>query len=295
MNNTGNCNLYPFEIEEDGGQYASFSFMHEGSPLDDISCIVSLRAAGDMRFDAVCEKFIVGLGAADKKIFHCVQQHTRNVVSVTKSDACLINNTDGLITNSPDIGLFVTVADCLPVFLFDTLSGAFSVLHSGWKGTGIAENAVKLMSKIYQSKPENIAAVLGPCIRSCCYNVEQERAVLYQKEFGGNEKDAAAFLLNADTFPLGPVVQKKEFHDDIKDDIKWYIDMQAANAALLIKNGVRNIAYCVNCTFTDENFGSFRRQGAHDFTKMMALVVNCGGLSKNKKIKNQKINWSNYV
>jgi YfiH family protein len=273
MNNTGNCNLYPFEIEDDGRQYASFSFMHEGSPIDDISCIVSLRAAGDMRFDAVCEKFIVGLGAADKKIFHCVQRHTRNVVPVTKNDACLINNADGLIANSPDIGLFVTVADCLPVFLFDTLSGAFSVLHSGWKGTGIAENAVKLMVKIYQSNPEIIAAVLGPCIRSCCYNVDEERAVLYQKEFGGKEKDAPAFLLNAGTFPLGPVVQKKE----TRDDIKWYIDMQAANAALLVKNGVRNIAYCKNCTFTGENFGSFRRQGAQDFTKMMALAVNRGG------------------
>jgi YfiH family protein len=267
MDNAGNCNLYPFEIDGSGKQYASFSFAHEGRALDDISCIVSLRAAGDMRFDAICKKFIFGLGAADKKIFHCDQRHTRNVVSVTKNDACLINNADGLIANTPGIGLFATIADCLPVFLFDTLNGAFSVLHSGWKGTGIAENAVKLMVKIYQSKPENIAAVLGPCIRPCCYDVDEERAMLYQKEFGGKEKDAAAF-------PLGPVIQKKETHDDVK----WYIDMQAANAALLVKNGVRNIAYCLNCTFTDENFGSFRRQGARDFTKMMALAVSRGGI-----------------
>ncbi|MDR1363037.1 MAG: polyphenol oxidase family protein, partial [Spirochaetaceae bacterium] len=244
------------------GKSADFPFIYEGKALNDISCIISLRAAGNMGFDAVREKFLFEFGAADKKIFHCVQRHTRRVASVAKNDSCLIHDVDGLAANDSGIGLFVTIADCLPVFLFDTVSGAFSVLHSGWKGTGIAENAVKLLKEIYQSKPENIAAILGPCIHSCCYNVDEERALLYEKEFGGDEKNAA-------DFPLGAVVKKKE----INNYINWYIDMQAANAALLVKNGVRNIAYCLNCTFTDENFGSFRRQGADDFTKMMALAI----------------------
>jgi copper oxidase (laccase) domain-containing protein len=122
------------------------------------------------------------------------------------------------------------------------------------------------MAKLYQTKPENVAAVLGPCIQPCCYDVDGERAALYEKEFGGGETDGAEF-------PLGPVVKKS--------NDKFYINMQGANAALLLKNGVRNIAYCTNCTFTDENFGSFRREGT-GYTKMTALAVNLP-------------NWRNYA
>ncbi|MDR2097208.1 MAG: polyphenol oxidase family protein [Spirochaetaceae bacterium] len=256
MNKTEDCNLYPFSIDGAGKKYAVFPFIFDGKTLDEISCVITLRAAGSMHI--MYEKFFEELGIAGKKIFHCAQKHSREVMPVTKDDDDTPRAGDGLTAKGSDIGLFVSVSDCLPVFLFDTACGAFAVLHSGWKGTGIAENALRLMSKLYQTRPENIAAVLGPCIRSCCYDVEAERAALYGTEFGGGEKDGAAF-------PLGPAVRN--------NNGKWYIDMQAANAALLVKNGVRNIAYCTNCTFTDENFGSFRREGAANYTKMMALAV----------------------
>jgi YfiH family protein len=258
--------LYPFSIDGDRRRYAVFSFMYEGRPLDEISCVITLRAAGNMMLDMAYEKFFTELGIADKKIFHCAQTHSRVVEAVTKDSVNFPRKADGLISKGRDGGLFVSVADCLPVFLFDTAGGAFSVLHSGWKGTGIVENALKLMAKTYQTEPENIAAVLGPCIRSCCYNVDGDRAALYEQEFGGAKEPGA--------FPLGPVVRKKE------KDGETYIDMQAANAALLVKNGVRNIAYCTNCTFTDKNLGSFRREGAENYTKMIALAVNLSNRSE---------------
>lgn len=269
MNGIDRCNLYPFSIDGEGRRYAVFSFMYDGRPLDEISCIITLRAAGNMMPDMAYKKLFAELGIADKKFFHCAQTHSRTVEAVTKDETGLPRSADGLTTIGGDTGLFVSVADCLPVFLFDTVSGAFSVLHSGWKGTGIAENALGLMAKTYQTEPENVAAVLGPCIRSCCYDVDEGRAALYEQEFGGGKKNGGAF-------PLGPVTRKKEKGGKVK----WYIDMQAANAALLVKNGVRNIAYCTNCTFTDENFGSFRRQGAQDYTKMMAIAVNLSNRSK---------------
>jgi YfiH family protein len=263
MNSINSCNLYQFSISGARRRYAVFPFMYDDRPLDEISCMVTLLAAGNMMQDAAYEKFFEELRLTGKKFFHCAQTHSRIVEAITKDDACLTRKADGLVAKGRDIGLFVSVADCLPVYLFDTSSGAFSVLHSGWKGTGIVENALKLMAKTYQTEPKNVAAVLGPCIRSCCYNVERERGVLYERVFGGAKKDGGAF-------PLGPVVQKRKSGGETK----WYIDMQAANAALLVKNGVRNIAYCTNCTFTDENLGSFRRQGADNYTKMIALAVN---------------------
>ncbi|MDR1256257.1 MAG: peptidoglycan editing factor PgeF [Spirochaetaceae bacterium] len=261
MNNSDSYNLYPFKAGHGVKKYAVFSFVYDGRPLDRISCVITLRGAGDMRHEAARKKVFCELGATDKKIFYGEQTHSRNVAVVTKNDSAPLPDTDGLVTTDFDTGLYVTTADCLSVFLYDVAGGAFAALHSGWKGTGIAANALRLMIKTFGAKPKNIAAVLGPCIRACCYNVDEERAALYEKEFGGAEDGAA--------FPLGPVVKKKE----TASGTEHYIDMQAANAALLVKNNVRNIAYCTDCTFTDERFGSYRRQGAQNFTKMMALAV----------------------
>ncbi|MDR0663165.1 MAG: polyphenol oxidase family protein [Spirochaetaceae bacterium] len=259
MNGAETCNLYPFKIDGEGKKYAVFPFMYDGKEFHEISCLITLRAAGSQLISIVRERLFAELGIADKKFFHCSQNHTRDVVAAAQDDEETYLKGDGLVAKGRDIGLYVIVADCLPVYLFDTASGAFSVSHSGWEGTGISVNALRLMTKTYQTKPENVAAVLGPCIRSCCYDVDEERAVQYEKEFGGGEKDKAEF-------PLGPVVRK--------DNAEWYIDMQAANASLLYKNGVKHIAYCTNCTFTDENFGSFRRQVPHgDYTKMLAIAT----------------------
>jgi YfiH family protein len=259
MNTGGSCNLYPFKIEGALRKYAVFSFIFDGKAVDEISCVITLRAAGNMENERERGEIFSRLGIAGKKLFHCAQTHSRNAAVVAENDADTLHAADGLVTGSGGAGLYVFVADCLPVFLFDTLNGAFSVLHSGWKGTGIVENALRLMEKSYGTRPENVSAVLGPCIRSCCYNVGEERALLYEKEFGG---------AGTAEFPLGPAVQKKESGDGTK----WYIDMQAANAALLVKNNVYNISYCINCTFMDEYLGSYRRQGAN-FTKMMALAA----------------------
>jgi copper oxidase (laccase) domain-containing protein len=58
---------------------------------------------------------------------------------------------------------------------------------------------------------------------------------------------------------LGPVVKRGA------------LDLQAANVRMLVNAGVRHIALCRDCTFTDERLGSFRREGP-SYTAMAALV-----------------------
>jgi YfiH family protein len=154
-----------------------------------------------------------------------------------------------------DDGIFlaVTVADCLPVYLADRVTGSFALLHSGWKGTGIAERALALMSSMWGTAPENVAAVLGPCIGAASYRVNEERAAAFRSEFGGE----------GGFYPLGPVC--------IQRGSDWYIDLKAANARILANAGIRDIAWCKNDTFTDDNLGSFRREGAN-FTRMLAMI-----------------------
>jgi YfiH family protein len=151
----------------------------------------------------------------------------------------------------------VTVADCLPVFLYDTGSGAFGLLHSGWRGTGIVLSALALMKERWHTRPEALAAVLGPCIGVCCYQVDGERAAAFEGEFGGGGP-----------YPLGPVTERRV---QAEGNPRRYLNLRAANARLLAAAGVRHIAVCGDCTFTDERLGSYRREG-RDYTRMAALT-----------------------
>jgi copper oxidase (laccase) domain-containing protein len=145
------------------------------------------------------------------------------------------------------------VADSLPVFLLDKEKGYWAALHSGWKGTGIVLKALEIM-KNAGTATEAIAAVLGPCIQSCCYCVDEERAKQFETKFGRPLPDD----------PMGPVTRRDESH--------WYINLQAANARLLSAAGVRHISYCTDCTFTDPGLGSFRREGGQSYTRMIAMA-----------------------
>jgi YfiH family protein len=152
-----------------------------------------------------------------------------------------------------ETALTVTVADCLPVFLYDTETEAYALLHSGWRGTGIVLAALALMAQRWGTRPSSVAALLGPCIRACCYNVDEARAAAFEAEFGGS----------AGEYPLGPVVRRKGGRPAL--------DLQAANARLLAGAGVRNLSYCVDCTFSDSRLGSFRREGPA-YTRMLAVL-----------------------
>ena len=282
--------LIPFTLII-GETYASFPFYFKGKPVVLIknnpapSCLISNRKAGDMIFrlsnqqppgtNKNREVFFSTLGIPAEKVYSLFQIHSRNVFlpgNLPGSKHALsiplvlpeifAQEGDGMVSFFSGLYLAVTVADCLPVFLLDTENGFFAVLHSGWKGTGIVTNALEIMKKA-GSRPEMISAVLGPCIQSCCYKVNEERAKNFELEFGlaSSKSDA----VDPDRFPLGPVIRS--------GSSGWYISLQAANARLLAAAGVQNIAYCTDCTFTDTRLGSFRREG-ESYTRMIAMAGN---------------------
>lgn len=248
-------------------RYAQFDFLPAGEGRMSVenrwglSCALSLRAAGEMGLDPDGSnpnrtRLFADLGVDARRVAARSQTHSKDVQAVESGNARLdaLPPGDGLATNDPSLVLSVTVADCLPVFLADAESGAFSLVHSGWKGTGIVLNALELMNARWSARPERISAVLGPCIRGCCYEVDAGRAAAFDAEFG-------AVCVGKE---LGPAVRR--------DGERFFIDLQAANAALLESAGVENIAVCRDCTFTDERLGSFRREGSGRFTRMAALL-----------------------
>jgi YfiH family protein len=226
-----------------------------------------------MRFDPEARVFnspareglFRSLGIAPKQVYSLHQVHSRDVYALgvpaneLPSPEAFARDGDGMVSFCREAFLAITVADCLPVFLLDTVRGYFAALHSGWRGTGIVLRAVEMM-KAADSDPAAMAAVLGPCIQGCCYRVDEERAAAFEAEFG----EASVLIPPGTAYPLGPL--------SIRREGGVFLSLQGANARLLAAAGIRHIAYCEDCTYTDETLGSYRREGAQGYTRMAAMA-----------------------
>lgn len=161
---------------------------------------------------------------------------------------------DGLITDDRCFVPVITVADCMPIWLYDPETGVFGVLHSGWKGTGIAGEAVRFAAKKFGARPENIRVIIGPHIEPCCYRVDNERADWFIREFG----EACV-------------------SDRTEDGSR--LSLTEANRTVLSRAGVlpEHILITGGCTSCFEENGehpyaSFRRQGPEKFAPMAAYI-----------------------
>jgi len=79
---------------------------------------------------------------------------------------------DGLWTDDPGLPVLALTADCLPIVLARANGErpALAVLHAGWRGllAGIAESGVNALGG------GAVAAIVGPGIGPCCYEVGPE-------------------------------------------------------------------------------------------------------------------------
>jgi YfiH family protein len=89
---------------------------------------------------------------------------------------------DGVWTDEPGRPLLVFTADCLPVALARANGGppAIAALHVGWRGllAGIVQTAAA------QLGGGELAAVIGPGIGPCCYEVGEEVAAPFRERYG---------------------------------------------------------------------------------------------------------------
>lgn len=98
---------------------------------------------------------------------------------VRVSEAGFAGEADALVTSEEALCLAVAVADCVPVALVG--EGSVGMVHSGWRGTlsGISGKAARHMGERSLR-----ASYIGPCIRRCCYEVSEDLAGRFAREFG---------------------------------------------------------------------------------------------------------------
>jgi YfiH family protein len=86
---------------------------------------------------------------------------------------------DGLWTDERRVPLLAMSADCLPIAVATTDGPPrLAVLHAGWRG--LADGVVEAGVNVLGVAPK--AAVIGPAIGPCCYDVGPEVAARYDAD-----------------------------------------------------------------------------------------------------------------
>jgi polyphenol oxidase len=92
---------------------------------------------------------------------------------------------DGLWTDEAQVPLLAISADCLPIAIVRSGSPrAIAVLHAGWRGLseGVVAAGVQALGS------GSLAAVIGPAIGPCCYEVGPEVSALFDDDLTVNGK-----------------------------------------------------------------------------------------------------------
>lgn len=155
---------------------------------------------GDKR-EAVEENFRRIAAAMDldyEKFVFSDQTHTTNIRKVTAEDAGKgivkqrdYHDVDGLVTNVPGLVLTTFYADCVPLYFVDPVHKAIGLSHSGWRATvqRMGRATVEAMELHYGSKPKDLICAIGPSICQDCYEVSEDVAEQFQKEFPNHKEE----------------------------------------------------------------------------------------------------------
>ena len=165
------------------------------------------------------------------------QTHTTNVLRVGLKEKGYgltkdrkYTDVDGLVTNECGVVLATFFADCVPLYFVDPAHKAIGLSHSGWRGTvnRMGKVTIEKMKKEFGSEAKDIICAIGPSICKNCYEISEEVADLFAREFIGHEDE---ILVN-------------------KGNGKYMLDLWKTNEIILREAGIflENIEITDKCT-----------------------------------------------
>lgn len=110
-----------------------------------------------------------------QRVVTVTQVHGAAVVAVRRDapTADTHGEADVLVSDSPDVGVAVRAADCVPLLMADRATGAVAAVHAGWRGTAAraAGAALTALAREFGTRPVDLVVAIGPSIGPCCYQV----------------------------------------------------------------------------------------------------------------------------
>jgi len=192
--------------------------------VDDIKEIVNSNRA----------LFFNELGLNEKIVSYQKQIHEDKINTVSSFGGC--GESDALITTKMNLGLAISSADCPAIFIYDPKEKVIAAVHSGWRGTEkkILRKTIQKLKTDFNSDPSNLICYIGPSISQRNYEVKDDVATKFDKEFVYINKN------------------------------KFYLNVSGANYKMLIEEGVKrtNMQVSYLCSYEYENLlHSYRRDG----------------------------------
>lgn len=141
-------------------------------------------------------RFFTALGADSNRFASSVQVHGTNVLLATQPGR--YKGYDALITQEPGLLVGVTVADCVPVLVYDAQTPAVAAIHAGWRGTvgGIVTKTLARMQEQFGTQPAHCYAYVGTCIDECSFEVGPEVASQFSPSFVRVDTDTQQAFVN---------------------------------------------------------------------------------------------------
>ncbi len=153
----------------------------------------SLNVGGTVGDDLqrVRENRVLSFQALDRvpeSIFDVWQVHSADVVCARAPRPVdeSYRQADIILTDRPDVTLFMRFADCVPIFVHDPRNGVIGIAHAGWMGTlrEVASATVNALKKNYGSNPADIVACIGPSIGPDHYEIGADVILQVMQKYG---------------------------------------------------------------------------------------------------------------
>ena len=171
----------------------------------------------DINYQKICKS----LRLDNNNVIKPIQTHTNNVdIVLDNSKREDFQDIDGLVTNVKNKVLSAVFADCNSLLLYDPVKNVIGNIHSGWRGTvgRIGEVAINKMVDTYGCSPSDIICCIGPSIRQCHFEVEDDVRKLFYDAFQDES-----------IIKLGEMKNGKQ---------KYYIDSVKAITRMLVECGL---------------------------------------------------------
>ena len=237
-------------------------------------------------------RFVKAVAGRRVQMMTLRQTHTGIVRIVEAGDSPLqtpegkaVLRGDAVMTDVPGLLLGVQVADCVPVLVADPRRKAVAAFHAGWRGTlkRIVERGIGRMRLRYGSRPEDLIAVIGPSIGSCCYSVGEEVEHAFESQFTYSD-ELFREVYDSDPvrakYPMLFLTARAPGHSNIGPQI--HLDLWEANRRQLLDAGLREtnvavIGECTACTRVNGSLKYFSHRGESGFAGRMIAAIGVAG------------------
>lgn len=186
--------------------------------------------------DANRRRLAAGIGLPFERLVWMEQIHSRNVTVVDGPVDGVVEATDALVTDVPNLALVTLSADCVPVLLSDDEAGVIAAVHAGRVGARIGIVPRVLDAMVAKGAVvERIGAFLGPAASGRQYEVPAAMRADVERHLPGSASKTVRGTPG--------------------------LDLRAGLRRQLLAAGVSGVAEDPRCTIEDRALFSHRREG----------------------------------